>query len=517
MKKTLIALTILFVTVTLIFSNGKNETSSTVEKTTKGNEQSTEFTYPLTGDVKLTYFTRQAPTGVTNYSESPWYQEERENTGITVEYIHPPAKSDQEAFNILLATGDLPDIIKAPSGWNKFPGGPQLAIDDGYIIPLNDIINMYMPHYRAYLDSHPELEKYIMTDDGIHYQIPMIREDDTLTVYKGIMVRKDWLDELGLEIPETITEWENVLTQFKEKKGAVAPFTTAARSALFKDGEFIGAYGVKLDFFVQDGKVKYGPIEEGMKEYLTTMARWYKNGLLDPDIASIDRNTARSKVANGESGAYFSYGSDLGKAIDAGGDWVAAKYPSLKKGEVSMFGHKQYYATMDASVAISSMCENVEAAARFLDYAFSEEGIMLYNFGVEGVNYDMINGYPTYRKDDQGKLMVPSRLNGPGINDRRYIEQFYAKPQQYQAVITWGIHDELKYALPTLTPTTDEANELANIMSEVNTFMNESVVKFMLGYDSLDKYDSYVQTIKDYGIDRALEIYQAAYKRYQNR
>ena len=100
-----------------------------------------------------------------------------------------------------------------------------------------------------------------------------------MLVVQGPIVRKDWLDELGLSMPETIDEWHNVLTQFKEKKGAAAPL--AYHDNMLRNGDFIGAYGIKMDFFIENGKVVYGPYDKRYKDFLTTFAQWYKEGLID--------------------------------------------------------------------------------------------------------------------------------------------------------------------------------------------------------------------------------------------
>ena len=105
--------------------------------------------------------------------------------------IHQPAAGQsKDALNILLASGDLPDMIEY--NWFDFPGGPEKAIADGYILRLNDIIDKYAPHYKKYLEEHPEIDKMLKTDNGSYYTFPFLRGDPLLQVYQGPIVRADW-------------------------------------------------------------------------------------------------------------------------------------------------------------------------------------------------------------------------------------------------------------------------------------------------------------------------------------
>lgn len=117
----------------------------------------------------------------------------------------------------MLASGELPDMLEY--NFFNFPGGPEKAIKDGYILELNDLIDKYAPNYKKYLQEHPEVEKMVKTDKGSYYSFPFIRGDESLLTFQGPVIRKDWLDELGLPVPETIDEWTTALKAFKEKKG----------------------------------------------------------------------------------------------------------------------------------------------------------------------------------------------------------------------------------------------------------------------------------------------------------
>ena len=94
---------------------------------------------------------------LTSYSEMLMYQEMEKATGVKVEFIHPIAGSTgQEAFNTLLASADLPDMIE--HDWSGYAGGAQAAIDDGVIIALNDYLEEYAPNYYSYVEGEKNKE-----------------------------------------------------------------------------------------------------------------------------------------------------------------------------------------------------------------------------------------------------------------------------------------------------------------------------------------------------------------------
>lgn len=256
------------------------------------------------------------------------------------------------------------------------------------------------------MSEHPEIDKQIKTDDGSYYVFPFIQGDDMLRTYQGPIIRKDWLDELGLPLPVTIDDWYTVLKAFKEQKGIEAPLTfLGVPNPLFglESGGFVGAYGIKKGFYLDQGEVKYGPLEQGYKSFLALFRKWYAEGLIDKNIATVDTKTLDSNMISGRSGAsIWNAGAGIGTwqpiVMDKQpkAQFVPAPYPVLQEGDKPKFGQRTYAYTGSGGVAISSKSENVEEAARMLDYGYSPEGHLLFNFGIEGLSYVMKDGYPAY-------------------------------------------------------------------------------------------------------------------------
>lgn len=142
----------------------------------------------------------------------------------------------------------------------------------------------------------------------------------------------------------------------------------------------------------------------------------------------------------------------------------------------------------------------------------------------------MVDGYPTYTdlilKNPDG-LSISQAISkytraatpSPGLIDRRYHEQYYDVQQQKDAMNLWdSIADyALETTMPQLTPTVEEAEELSVITTSVNSYVDEMVVRFILGTESMDNYDAFLNEMQSMNIGRALEIYQSALERYMAR
>ncbi|WP_028612306.1 extracellular solute-binding protein [Paenibacillus harenae] len=486
--------------------------------------------YPMKTDKKLTYWAEYITVKPT-IGEVPFFQEWQKRTGVPVEFISPPAGQEKEGLNVLLASGDLPDLIEYD--WFSFPGGPEKAISDGYILRLNDYIDKYAPNYKKYLQEHPEVDKLVKTDNGSYYTFPFLRGDPLLQVYQGPIVRKDMLDELGLAIPETMDDYYNVLKALKGK-GLASPLSITGLSG-FSYGAFVGAYGTNRGWYQQDGKVMFGPMQPGYKDFLETMSKWYAEGLIDKNMATIDGKALDANITSGATGVTIgNAGGGIGKWLpvlresNPNAVLAPAPYPVLNKGETPMFGQKDFVYTTYDNVAISATSKNIELAVRLLDWGYSEEGHMFHNFGQEGLSYEMVDGYPKYtdllmNNPEQlppaqaMKLYIRGNSGGPFVQDKRYIEQYLALPEQQEAIKIWANTDVDKYTLGLITPTSEESSEMAKIMNDVNTLIDEMTLKIILGTEKIDAYDKYMEKLKSLKIDRAIEIQQAASDRFNNR
>lgn len=485
------------------------------------------------GDSKLSYWCILNPAlsqTMSNFGETPLAKELNKRLGVEVTYIHPPLGQETEKFNLLVASNEMPDIIWWKWGDN-YTGGPSKAIREKRIISLNEY-KEHAPNFIKYLSRHREAEKLSKTDDGDYFGFTFIKDNEISLITDGPLLRKDWLDELKLDVPETIDDWENVLRAFKEKKGASAPVSTDTYGlAMFSNG--FNTTSPLNGYYQEDGVVKTGFYEDGFKKYVTRLNKWYEEGLLDRDFATLDMTTINSNILSGVSGAtYNSIGSGIGRymaaAEEPGYSLVGAPYPVEKSGDERKFTTISAIVPGGYAAAITTSCKNIPLAMKFLDYGYSDEGHMLMNFGVEGKSYELKDGYPTYTKlvtnNDKGLAFAEvlgrytlASSSGPIVQDHRYMEQYAQLPEQKEALKNWSDRTALKYVYPPISPKSEDLGEYSRLRTDIDSYAKEMFSKFVVGVEPIKNYDKFVSELKAKGMDRLLEIMQEALNAYNAR
>ncbi|MBJ9987038.1 MULTISPECIES: extracellular solute-binding protein [Paenibacillus] len=489
----------------------------------------------------LTYWVSMHPAAAAQmktYAEMGMYKELERITGVKVDFQHPPTDSTQaqEQFNLMMVSEKLPDVIE--TSWIGYPGGPEKAIQDNKIIKLNDLIDQNAPNLKKLLDEHPDWKKQVTTDDGSLYMFPFFRGGDKVRVFYGPSIRKDWLDKLGLQMPTTIDEWHEVLKAFKEKdpngngKADEIPLYFT-KDDIGTDAPFLGAWGINYGFYQIDNSVKYGPIQPEYKEFLATMNQWYKEGLLDKDFAAPNDKLFDAKMTGNQLGAAPTYnGGGIGKYANLMKDkdpkfnLVAAPYPVLNKGDKPIWGQKDF-ATNGIGAAISTSNTNPTETVKWLDYAYGEQGNLLFNYGKEGEAYTMKDGKPVFLPE---VLNPPSGVSlqqsfakhnrstwsAPFVLSDEFQMQYLALPNQKDALTVWS-QPTGERKMPLVTPTKDESSQFASIMTDINTYKDEMFLKFIMGAEPIDNFDKYVKKIEAMGINDAIKIQQSALDRFNKR
>lgn len=497
----------------------------------QGAEQALTFWIPMNSN---------ATSVVKTMNDIAMVQEWEKKTNVNFEFQHPTGTSSADVtqqFGVLMASGKLPDVMFW--SWNGVSGGTSKMHKDGMIIKLNDLIDQQAPNLKKILDEHPEIAKQIMDDNGDIFVMPSLRfgEYGKYRTFAGQMIRQDWLDELGLKQPVTIDDWENVLKTIKEKKGIV-PYT-AQKDLLIAGAsshDFAGAFNIGSNFYVDGGKVKYGPLEPAFKDYLARMQSWYQQGLIDPDYAISDSKAMDAKISSGKAAAFFGYiGASIGtltpalQQTDPDAKIAAVQYPVAKQGDTPKFMPYNWDYPGQGAV-ITTANDQPEKTIRALDYLYSEEGARLKNFGIEGETYTLVNGKPVYTDlilKNQDGLPVGQAMakyfianySFVGTDDDRYNDQYYVLPEQKEAAKLYSKYasNATEVVMPPISMTVDEASEFGKIMTDINTYRNEMITKIIMGAQPVDSFDEVLKQMKNMGIERAIEIQQAALDRYAAR
>ena len=471
-----------------------------------------------------------------------------EETGIKVNFKHPAVGSESEQFNLMLASGDMPDVVFYT--WHSVAGGPMKAVNDGLILNLNDIVAENCPNYSAVLDKYPDVKRMIVTDEGVLYgfaSISLDQRDNTVEGFVpafqtfGWLIRRDWLNACGIEeLPETIEDWEIALTAFKENDpngNGVADEIPLVASSASEISNWIRAWGINNDFYISDPEnqtVGYGYYTEQYRDALTTLSRWYANGLIDPDFAASDSKQKDSKITSNVAGAWTgSTSGGFGRYItmmkpqNPDLNMTGVTPPTVTKGSTCKFDNWSKY-PIGREAAISANSQHPIEAAKFCDYFYGDAGHMYMNWGIEGESYVIDeNGNPAFTelvtKNPDGlsvdQVLIQYALAADDFFFCMDPELWLARmslPEQREMIPRWatGSRDGI---MPPVLPTSDEAAEVASIMGEVNTYVNEMFTKFVMGVEPMENFDTYMSNLRSLGIERAIELKQLQLDRYNAR
>lgn len=493
--------------------------------------------YKLTDEpLTLTYWVdldSNAASKLNSFSENAVYQEMEKITGVKIEFEHPAVGQAREQFNLLIASQDFPDFIEY--SWAQYAGGAQKAIDDNVIISLDELLKTEAPDALAMMTSNPTVEKQCKTDQGSFYAftpVAQIDPDNVDFVQSGLMIRADWLEELGLEVPGNMEEWEAVLRKIKEEKEDVIPFIHSASGLIESGLPLVGAFGIGSDYYQDNGTVKYGPVQPEYKEYLKMLNRWYTDGLLDPDFASNDKAAVDSKMSNGGAASTFGLaGSGFGTYMTANADnpdyeLVGVQYPVQNSGAEPQFMPRAWDVRVSGMLAITSANKNPEISAKWANYFYTREGGLLKNFGIEGDTYNLVEGnvevtdkllHNPEGLSYQQALGVYTRGSTPSPG--AVIKIPPTLPQQKAAMETWNTYNNnsLEVLIPPVSFSPEESERIAVMETNIKSYLEEKFVLFVMGQESLDKFDEFVEQLNGYGIEEMVSIYQAALERYNNR
>ena len=503
---------------------------------------SNDRAYASEKKVTITYFVNlDSKTGshYVSYDSLPAYQALEKKYNVDFKFTHPPAGGFNDQLNLMIASQKLADIIEM--NWTStYNGGPMKAIADKVILPLNEYIDKYCPNLKKLMKEHPDWQKQMLTDDGKIYCFPDIIEKQFST--RGPAMRKDWLEKYNLQVPQTVDEWYKVLSTIRKNdpngngqadEWGYTMVGQYARNA-FSFPFLIGAYGVLQGFYTDNGKVKFGALEAGFKQFIAEAQKWYKAGLFHPSfVQNANTNQIEPDILNDKVIAWNSAVSSLqtyplsykGKQNF---EIVVCENPVLKKGQILKFWNRGSEFS-GSGAAITTACKNIEKVCQVMDWAYSKEGHMYFNFGIKGKSYNLDkNGEPIFTNAvlNDPKFSPTNALakyarspfHGPFVQDFRAVKgTIFLLPEQQETLNKWSGFDKVPNykADPPITFTTDESKEYANIMQKINTFYDEMFVKLIMGREK--NTDTLVKTLKRMGIDNAVKIYQTAYERYLKR
>jgi putative aldouronate transport system substrate-binding protein len=264
------------------------------------------------------------------------------------------------------------------------------------------------------------------------------------------------------------------------------------------------------------------------RDLLAFMNRLFSERLLDNNFAVTQETTAHSNMLTGRSALIFTATSRIQNMMAAAPDpsnftLVGLRALSPERGLRPMYNYTEDAVMFSYWCFIPESTRDVRNALKLLNYLFTPKGNMLANFGEEGLTYNMIDGNPVFsefttnnpnRLPLDGILRTYALMNFPIIQDERMMVQRFPLPQQIQAMTVWADSDAALYRIvnPAILPR--HANEYAGLLTDINTFIEESRAQFISGARSLDQFDQYIATLRRMGMDRLIQILQESFDAY---
>lgn len=465
MKKAFVKRSLLVVTAAVLASNlvacSKQSGGNATAGDTSGGAAK-EVTKPTTISAMLdtTFLTPEN-------GQQQWIDEYKKQTGIDLKITQPAHNQYYEKVNLAFASGDVPDLIE---------------ISSSYMI--NYAMNGALYDMTALVDKSSTMQKVeqkykdAVKIDGKMYGFPIQGGNGPITY-----LRKDWLDKYNIKVPTTYDEYINMLKAFKTNNPECIPFT--APGLVSDDPSATDNYVREFyqdatpDFVKKNGKWVDGMTEPEMKAALKRMIDAYNQNLIDKEVVTNKTSTCRDKWNAGKVGAFTYWAgtwnqtleNQLKKTVKEG---VALPIPAIKE--------TKYLERVPSTVAITSKSKNPEGVFKyFVEYMHDmDKGEMLFSYGVENVNYKMVNG-----KVEK----LPSLSDPTTPFTKSYIDQgLYTEPFKDPGTLDERVTNSLKIfnansKMSTLLPASEEYNKAS---ADILASRREIVSKIVLGQMTLD-------------------------------
>ena len=472
-------------------------------------------------------------------------------TGVHLELTVVDASTASDKLNLMLASGDYTDLMNMSS----YTSGVDAAYEQEIILDLGDRLEENMPNYWTIINSDRKLFGEVQ-DSGKFLAIYPIKDEVANPQDMGPFIRMDWLEDLNLDVPTTYDELTKVLEAFKTEKACLEPMSLY-NTVSMSDGLLMGGFGSMAElstnglsgnalngYYQEDGSVVYGATADGTRKFLSWLHTLYEKGLIDFEnmqnrmVNPFGELTAIA-CAKGATGYMFSnqpFGGNYSVLAASDYDdpdcnwWPVQDVAETSGQEIPFFEEVTLVDNYATILCISSQCENVETALKFLDYGYSYQGSLLYNFGYQkGSGHEVeswdfnAEGRPEFDPavfEPYGATVIGSAvlstkdLAGVVVDTRLAFEFGDRENACFDA---WKTNKRPENILGSATQfTAEEGQEAASIYSDILTHVSTSVLQFINGDLDVDDdtvWDSYVASIEAMNLSRLTELVQTAYDR----
>ncbi len=467
----------------------------------------------------------------------PFFAYLEDVTGVDLEFesYKGEVSGYEQKVNLVFASGDLPDIV-----YDSVPRPfiiNQAAI--GNIVPLNGLIENFTTNIGPFLGARPEVRRDITDLDGNIYALFLLNELEDRLYDDPYFINQDWLDRLGLDMPETTEEFREVLLAFKNEDANGNGDPNDELPFSWREGGwqgqridgFFGSWGVLSNaddnhLMIKDGEIVFAAGENGYREGLEYLHGLYADGLIDPEAFVQDMTQLRAKGGANQIGTLvFFYPHNVfgAEGVEAYSFMPPLAGPDgtrLAQQTAAVSGLEQ------GKFLITRTNPLPEVSIRLADILM-DGGEMSLNamYGPEG-EYWMWNDSGQWILDESG---FPEGMGEVQIrNSLTSVTQVSIRDADLYDKAVLGERFELRQSwleevrpyfpaevLPNFWFDADTSTEVASIASELNSYVAEMRARFILEGVTDRAWNSYLEDLRQIGAYEMVSIYQDAYQRIQ--
>ncbi|MGN7310987.1 ABC transporter substrate-binding protein [Alkalicoccobacillus gibsonii] len=512
--------------------------SSGSEQTWSDDYELENIEFPLEEEVTLKVLTSSSPLAADDPNEKLIYQRLEEKTGVHVEWRNFTGEIFGERRNLALATGEMPDAIKNAA----FSDYELLKYaNDGAIIPLNDLIDQYMPNLQAVLEEAPEYKAMMTAPDGNIYAFPWIEElgqgkESIHSVDNFPWINVEWLDELGLERPTTTEELKEVLIAFRDNDpagdGQTIPMSFIINDGGQDPGFLFNSFGLgdNNDHTVvtNDGEVIFTAAEESYSDAISFMHELYSEKLIDVEAFEHEWPAYVAKGQEGRYGLYFTW--DKANITGMNDEYDLMEPLTGPDGEKNVT-RSNGMGFDRARMVITSVNENLELTAKWIDEFYEPVQSVQNNWGTYGDDEQQ----NIFEWDADNEMLKHSPLNGTApveLREKTHVGGPLAILNSYFGDVTtmpddaaWRLdlmkevmvpHMQADNIYPRVFFDEEELDRLSRIEADLTPYVNRKRSEWITNGKVEDEWDDYVAELERLGLAEWLEIKQAGYDRQEN-
>lgn len=511
----------------LVGCSGSGETASS------SGSSGEEVVFPLEEPLELT-FHYHARNMYVFQEEWPVYQEMAELTNISLINTANEVSTDSDAEIQLQAIDGFKSDIYGGNNTDTYfmTYGPE-----GAFYSVSDYME-YLPNFAAFLEEYPEVEAAITATDGEIYHIPYIQTGDVARTY---FIRTDWLDNLGLEVPTTVEEYEEVLIAFRDDDpngnglNDEIPYFNDKWEEMIRLVNLWDARCYSQDTYAErvipteDGTVYHAWTADEFKEAIKNVSDWYTEGLIDEAIFT-KGNSSRPEYLAGDIGGstheWVASTSAYNTQVDIEGFAFETMAPPITAEGNQWEEHQRLFVKPDGW-AVSTSCEYPEEAFSYMDYFWSEEGRVLSNYGVEGEQYEYVDGEPIFTDEVLNGDVAVNEYLEESVGAQLKLGYWMDYDYEYQWTSEVGqagveMYTEGDYSAdcavyPTIAYTEEEQEVYDEVVTVLNDYQDEMIQRWIMADDSSivdDEWDEYIAECEALGLNELVDMYQSAYDRY---